>query len=154
MARETAEQGVILDRAGVAALLDMEFPQLNRDGESFVLEAVGPLTARMRLRYHEKHLRPGGTLSGPAMFALADVCFYAAVLANIGPQPLAVTTNFNINFLRKPGQCDLVAECRLMKLGQRLAVGEVSLSSQGQTGLVAHATGTYSIPPRPNFEVK
>ena len=83
---------------------------------------------------------------GPIMMALADFAMYVAVLASIGPVPLAVTTNLNINFLRKPGAADLLAEARLMKLGKRLAVGEVGIRSADATELVAHATSTYSIP--------
>lgn len=134
----------------VEALLDREFPQLQGDsgGRSTVVEAVGFMTARMRLKFHERHLRPGGTISGPAMFALADSALYVAILAQIGPVALAVTTNLNINFLRKPDPRDLIGECRIIKLGKRLAVGEVTLFSEGSNDPVAHATGTYSIPPR------
>jgi uncharacterized protein (TIGR00369 family) len=82
------------------------------------------------------------------MMALADLALYVAILAHIGPVALAVTTNLSFNFLRKPVQCGLVAECRLLKLGRRLAVGEVGIRSEGQTELVCHATGTYSIPDR------
>jgi uncharacterized protein (TIGR00369 family) len=91
-------------------------------------------------------LRPGGTISGPAMFALADVAMYAAVLAMIGPRPLAVTTNLNINFLRRPKPGDMLADATILKIGRRLAVGEVSLRSDGEDELVAHATSTYSLP--------
>ncbi|MDP3546117.1 MAG: PaaI family thioesterase, partial [Phreatobacter sp.] len=95
-----------------------------------------------------RQLLPGGTISGPTMMTLADTGLYVAILASIGPVALAVTTNLNINFLRKPDQRDLLAECRLVKLGKRLAVGEVSIWSEGdEEELVAHATGTYSIPP-------
>jgi uncharacterized protein (TIGR00369 family) len=96
--------------------------------------------------YHERHLRPGGTISGPAMMALADLALYAAILAQIGPVGLAVTTNLSFNFLRKPAQRALIAECRLLKLGKRLAVGEVAMMSEGDAAVVCHATGTYSIP--------
>ena len=130
-----------------AAFLERDFPQMNAGGRHFHLEAVGPLSARMRLDYHERHLRPGGTVSGPSMMALADYVLYAAILANIGPVALAVTTSLNVNFLRRPGPAALVAECRLMKLGRRLAVGEVAIRSAGAEALVAHATGTYPIPP-------
>jgi uncharacterized protein (TIGR00369 family) len=91
-------------------------------------------------------LRPGGTISGPAMFSLADVAMYAAVLASIGPVAHAVTTNLTINFLRKPDQRDMIGEARLLKLGKRLAVGEIALCSEGETELAAHATATYSLP--------
>jgi uncharacterized protein (TIGR00369 family) len=90
----------------------------------------------------------GGTISGPTMMALADFAMYVAVLASIGPVPLAVTTNFNVNFLRRPAQRDLIAEAKLMKLGKRLAVGEVTVCSEGLEGPVAHVTATYSIPAR------
>ncbi|GLS43026.1 PaaI family thioesterase [Methylobacterium brachythecii] len=128
--------------------LDREFPQMNDGGRSYHLEAVGPLTARMRLDHHERFLRPGGTISGPAMMALADYALYAAILANLGPVALAVTTSLNFNFLRKPGMEGLIAECSLMKLGRRLAVGDVRITTRGSDDLVCHATGTYSIPPR------
>jgi uncharacterized protein (TIGR00369 family) len=145
----SAGHGPVMSAAEVTALLDREFPQLSVDGvRGFVVEAIGPMSARMRLPYHERHLRPGGTISGPAMFALADLTLYAAVLGQIGPVALAVTTSLTINFLRKPGQADLVADCRLLKLGKRLAMGEVGLLSDGSGALVAHATGTYSIPDR------
>ena len=130
------------------AFLDREFPQIHYGGRSYHVEAVGPLSARLRMDYHERHIRPGGTLSGPAMMALADLALYVAILAHIGPVALAVTTNLSFNFLRKPAQKGLVADCRLLKLGKRLATGEVSLRSDGETDLVCHATGTYAIPDR------
>jgi uncharacterized protein (TIGR00369 family) len=128
--------------------LDREFPQMHEGGRSYHLEAVGPLTARMRLDRHERFLRPGGTISGPTMMALADYALYAAILANLGPVALAVTTSLSFNFLRKPGTDGLIAECTLMKLGRRLAVGEVRITTKGSDDLVCHATGTYSIPAR------
>ncbi len=130
-----------------AAFLERDFPQMNAGGRHYHLEAVGPLSAQMRLDYHERHLRPGGTVSGPSMMALADYALYAAILANIGPVALAVTTNLSVNFLRRPGPAALVAECRLLKLGRRLAVGEVAIRSRGGEAIVCHAIGTYSIPP-------
>jgi uncharacterized protein (TIGR00369 family) len=127
------------------AFLAREFPQVE---ETFAIEAVGPLTARMRLVFHDRHLRPGGTVSGPSMFGLADVALYVAILANLGPVGQAVTTNLNINFLRRPEPSDLIGEARLIKLGKRLAVGEVSIFPAAGGDLVAHAVGTYSIPPK------
>ena len=100
----------------------------------------------MQQAFHQASLRPGGTLSGVTMMQLADVAMYVAVLASIGWVPLAVTTSLNINFLRKPAPQPLVAECRLIKLGKRLAVGEIAIRSEGETELAAHATSTYSIP--------
>lgn len=132
--------------AEIDAYLDQVFPQLHHGGRTYVVEAVGPMTARMRCEYHERHLRPGGTLSGPTMMTLADVALYVAILAQIGPVALAVTTNLNVNFLRKPGQAALIGEAKLLKLGKRLAVGEVAIFSQGDPEMVCHATGTYSIP--------
>lgn len=132
--------------AEVEAYLDEVFPQIHHGGRTYAVEAVGPMTARMRCDYHERHLRPGGTISGPTMMALADLALYVAILAQIGPVGLAVTTSLSYNFLRKPGQAALIAEATLLKLGKRLAVGEVRLFSQGNDEMVCHATGTYSIP--------
>ena len=112
------------------------------------IEAIGPGTARCRLPFDARHLRPGGTVSGPSMFQLADCALYAMILGTLGPVALAVTTNLNINFLRKPGPRDLFGECRALKFGSRLVVGEVALFSEGDPEMVAHATGTYSLPPR------
>ncbi len=132
----------------IEAFLDREFPQIHLDGRIYVVEEVGGGTARMRMKAGPRHIRPGGTLSGPAMMTLADLGLYVVILAHIGPVGLAVTTNINFNFLRRPEPRDLLAECRLLKLGARLAVGEVSLFSEGVAEPVCHATGTYSIPPR------
>jgi uncharacterized protein (TIGR00369 family) len=100
----------------------------------------------VRRAYHEEHLRPGGTISGPTMMELADFAMYVAVFSAVGPQPLAVTTNLNINFLRKPAAADLIADGKLMKVGKRLVVGEVIIRSDGEGDPVAHVTSTYSIP--------
>lgn len=137
-----------MTRDELTAFLDREFPQMHAGGQTYFLEEIGPLSARMRMDYHERHLRPGGTISGPAMMALADLALYAAILAHVGPVALAVTTNLSFNFLRKPEPRALIGECRLLKLGKRLAVGEVSIFSQGSADVVCHATGTYSIPDR------
>jgi uncharacterized protein (TIGR00369 family) len=138
----------LMTRDEVEAFIEREFPQIHYGGRTYVVEDVGPLSSRLRLVYDERHVRPGGTLSGPAMMALADLALYVAILAQIGPVALAVTTNLSFNFLRKPGPRDLIAECRLLKLGKRLAVGEVALRSDGEADIVCHATGTYSIPAR------
>ena len=141
------QTGPLMTLEEVTAFLLRDFPQI-APGREFIVESVGPMRTRLRLAASEKHLRPGGTISGPSMFALADVALYVAILAEIGPVALAVTTNLNINFLRRPTPGDLIADCRLLKLGKRLAVGEVSLYSPDDDEPVAHATGTYSIPPR------
>ena len=123
------------------------FPQVWARGD-YSIEEVGPMSATVRLHHHPDHLRPGGTISGPSMFALCDLALYVAILHEIGRVKLAVTTNVSINFLRKPEPGDLLGRARLMKLGRRLAVGEVALYSPGHEEMVAHATGTYSIPAR------
>jgi uncharacterized protein (TIGR00369 family) len=135
----------VLSLEELRTFLSQEFPQIEG---AFVVEAIGPLGARVRLPFDDRHLRPGGTISGPSMFGLADVSLYAAILANVGLVGQAVTTNLNINFLRRPEPADLLGEARLIKLGKRLAVGEVSIVSAASGDLVAHAVGTYSIPPR------
>lgn len=124
--------------------LDAHFPDMAQRAVS--VERVDENFARVRLRYHDRHLRPGGTIAGPSLMMLADMAMYMALLAMIGPVALAVTTNLNINFLRKPAQADVIGECKILKLGKRLAVGEVTIFSEGDTDPVAHATVTYSIP--------
>ena len=136
----------LMNAVEVAAFLAAEFPQISHGDMAMQVEAVGPMACRMRMPFHERYLRPGGTISGPSMFALADVSLYVAILAQIGPVALTVTTSLNINFLKKPGHRDMIADCLLLKLGRRLAVGEVTIRSDGSEDVVAHATGTYSIP--------
>jgi uncharacterized protein (TIGR00369 family) len=130
----------------IATLLHEIFPQAFYDGCGLSLERVEYGSIRVRRQYHDDYLRPGGTISGPTMMELADFAMYVAVLSAVGPQPLAVTTNLNINFLRKPAQSDLIADAKLMKVGKRLAVGEVTITSDGSDEPVAHVTATYSIP--------
>lgn len=123
-----------------------QFPQV---AEDFVIERLDDAAMVVRLKIAERHLRPGHTVSGPSMFALADVSIYLAILARIGPVALAVTTNCSIDFLRKPvAGRDLLAEARILKLGRVLAVGDVLLRSEGSDAVVARAGLTYSIPPR------
>ena len=122
------------------------FPQVSDD---FAVEALTEERLSVRLRVAERHLRPGGTVSGPSMFALADVAIYLAILARIGPVALAVTTSCAIDFMRRPAaRTDLLAEARILKLGRVLAVGDVLLRSDGVEAPVARASLTYSIPPR------
>ena len=109
------------------------------------LESIEEGKAVMKLPYHAKSIRPGGTISGPHMMSLSDACMFAVVLSMLGDVKLAVTTSFNINFLRKPHETDLVAVGTIIKMGKRLAVIEVSIYSDED--IVSHATGTYSIPP-------
>jgi uncharacterized protein (TIGR00369 family) len=124
--------------------LRREFPQGFHSDSGLRIEAVWERGCRVRQAFHPMSVRPGGTISGPTMMALADFAMYVAVLATIGPVPLAVTINLNINFLRKAAPRDLVAEARLLKLGRRLAMGEVSICSDGEAEPVAHVTSTYS----------
>lgn len=127
--------------------LHREFPQFFGPGSSVRIDHADGQTCRVREHFSERMLRPGGTVSGPTLMALADCAMYVVLLSAIGPVGLAVTTNLNINFLRKgaPGQ-DVVAEARLLKLGKRLAVGEVTLLSGDSPDPIAHVTTTYSIP--------
>jgi uncharacterized protein (TIGR00369 family) len=123
-----------------------EFPQAFGDGDITIESADGE-TCTVRQRYRDRMLRPGGTISGPTLMGLADCAMYIVLLSAIGPVGLAVTTNLSINFLRKgpPGH-DIMAAARLLKLGKRLAVGEVTLLSAGSPDPIAHVTATYSIP--------
>ncbi len=137
----------VLSAEALNDFFDRDFPQLTYGGvRAVVVESVGVMAGTFRLVNHERHLRPGGTISGPAMFMLADVALYATILAQVGPIGLVVTTNMTINYMRKPAPRDLLADCQLMKLGRRLAVGTVTLRSEGDDAIVAHATGTYAIP--------
>jgi uncharacterized protein (TIGR00369 family) len=137
------EQRMTLEE--LRAFFAREFPQATG-----AVEALGPGWARVRQRVGHEHLRPGGTVSGPVMMTLADTATYAALLGVIGPVALAVTTSLTINFLRKPDPAaDVVAEARLLKLGRRLAVAEITIRSGAAAEPVAHATATYSIPPGP-----
>lgn len=125
------------------------YPEIWIDnGRTFEIEEIRPGAARVRMFYDKRHLRPGGTISGPAMMALSDLAMWVVVLGHIGRVELSVTTNLNINFLRKPSQVDMLAESRLLKLGRQLAVGDIALYSDGDGAPVAHATSTYSVPPR------
>jgi uncharacterized protein (TIGR00369 family) len=128
--------------------LAQEFPEAFHAGSGLAILDVWHGGARVRQEDPKNSTRPGGTVSGPVIMQLADVTMYVAILASIGWVPLAVTTNLNINFLKKASPATLIGECRLMKIGKRLAVGEVGIRPDGETDLVAHATGTYSIPPR------
>jgi len=148
-----------IDKAEIAALAESSMPWVGMLG--FTVEALGRGTCRVRLPQNDEFLRPGGTVSGPALMALADYAMYVAVLSAIGRVELAVTTNLTCNFLRKAPPGAVIAECRLLKLGKRLAYGEATLFAEGDEGPegsegaevgegpgpVAHVTATYSIPP-------
>lgn len=134
-----------MDIPALQDFLLRDFPQV---GDDFAIDALTTDELVVRLRVTDKHLRPGGTVSGPSMFALADVGLYLAILARLGPVALAVTTNCSIDFMRKPAAGrDLLGHVRLLKLGRVLAVGDVLIYSDGDPKPVARASLTYSIPP-------
>lgn len=129
-------------KAELAEFLAKEFPQ-----NKCTVEAVGGMAATVRHPIGIHELRPGGTVSGPVLMTVADVALYVAILGEIGIVPLAVTTSLNINFMRKPAaDRAIIGVCKLMKVGKTLAVGEVSLYSEGVEEPVAHVVGTYAIP--------
>ncbi|SFY41758.1 uncharacterized domain 1-containing protein [Paracoccus pantotrophus] len=135
-----------MGREALNEFLDRAFPQIAGQVRVESLDEAG-LTARLKV--DDRHLRPGGTVSGPSMFALADVAIYLAILARIGEVALAVTTNASIDFMRKPeAGRDLLADCRILKLGRMLAVGEVLIRSDGTEEPVARCSMTYAIPPK------
>ena len=136
----------VMNASEVTAFWDAHFPQI-RAGRDYDLLSVAAGEAVLRLTPDDRHLCPGETISGPAIFTLADVAAYAVLLAHIGPEPLIVTTSFNMNFLRRPPLAPLLGTCRIIKLGKRLAVVEAGIAPEAGGDLVAHATGTYSIPP-------
>jgi len=140
---------VLMSVEELERFLAAEMPQAFNPQSGLSIEAVWEQGCRVRQAFRAASLRPGGTISGPTMMALADFAMYVAVLAAIGPVPLAVTINLNINFLRKPLASDLTAEARLLKLGKRLATGEIVIRCAGEEEPVAHVISTYSIPPCP-----
>ncbi|MBP8851809.1 MAG: PaaI family thioesterase [Moraxellaceae bacterium] len=117
------------------------------EGSGFCVEQVEPDGVLCRLPFNAQQIRPGGTLSGPTMMTLADAAMYAAVMARVGRLEMAVTQNLNINFLRRPALADLLARASVLKLGRRTVVLDVKIFSEGSPDAVAHATGTYSLPP-------
>ncbi|SDI59382.1 PaaI family thioesterase [Aliiruegeria lutimaris] len=137
---------ILMQGEHLESLIAEIFPQVGGD---FSVEEVTEDGIRLRLLVAEKHLRPGGTVSGPSIFALADCAMYLAVMSRIGPEALSVTTNCSIDFMRKPeAGRDLFCEVRLLKLGRSLAVGDCLIFSEGTESPVARASLTYSIPPR------
>lgn len=123
------------------------YPQLNDEFADFVVTDVQPERVVVRLNANERHLRPGGTVSGPSLFTLADIGGYACILSHIGPEALSVTTNLNINFMRKAEAGPIDGHCRILKLGKTLMVFDIDMRI-GDGPTVAHATGTYAIPPK------
>jgi uncharacterized protein (TIGR00369 family) len=128
----------------IGGFMQKFFPQARMPVE---IEELRDGFLRIRVPVTDRYLRPGGTVSGPALMTIADTAMYYLVLGMIGPVALALTTNLNINFLRAPKLADVIAEAEMLKLGKRLAVGQVTIYSEGSEDPVAHATVTYSIPP-------
>ncbi len=138
----------LLSAAQVSDLIDAHFPQVHAGGKHLHIETVGHRVARVRMQADANQIRPGGTISGPSMFKLADFSLWVVLLGGLGEAALqAVTTNVTINFLSRPKPGDMIALARIIKLGRRLAVGEIELYSEGSDDMVAHATATYAIPP-------
>ena len=133
----------LMSKVDLENFLEKEFPQVS---SNFKILNTKPNSLSMLMHISDEHLRPGGTVSGPTMFLLADVSFYLATLSMIGPKSLTVTTNCSINFLRKPNISNLVSESRVLKIGKTLSVGDVLIYSEGIKEPVAHASLTYSIP--------
>ncbi|MDA7545223.1 PaaI family thioesterase [Alphaproteobacteria bacterium] len=133
----------LMSKVDLENFLEKEFPQVS---SNFKILNTKPNSLSMLMHISDEHLRPGGTVSGPTMFLLADVSFYLATLSIIGPKSLTVTTNCSINFLRKPNISDLISETRVLKIGKTLSVGDVLIYSKGIKEPVAHASLTYSIP--------
>jgi len=134
-----------VDAAEIEAFCAEQFPQAQRMGTR--IESIDGDRLVLRLPVGERHLRPGGTVSGPSLMGLADTAFYFLVLSRIGPVALAVTTHLSIDFMRRPAPVDVLAEAEMLKLGKRLAVGRVTMTSDGDDRPIAHASITYSIPP-------
>lgn len=137
----------LLTTEDVSRLIDDAFPEIHAGGRQMIIESVGDRRARVRLGIDPRNLRPGGTVSGPAMFTLADFSIYVALIATLGPSAIpAVTSNLSINFLLRPQPVDVIADASLIRVGRRLAYAEVGLTSAGRDDLIAHATGSYALP--------
>jgi len=137
---------LVMDAVELMAFLRRDFGQV---AEEFAVERADAGGVTLRLKVAERHLRPGGTVSGPSIFGLVDVAMYLAILSRIGPVALTVTTSCAVDFMRKPAAGrDLLGEARVLKLGRSLAVGDVMVFSEGMADPVARASLTYSIPPK------
>ncbi|GHB36411.1 thioesterase [Pseudovibrio japonicus] len=147
MASEVAAPAAQVSPAELTEYLDKIFPQMHAQGRAFFIDEILPGKAIVRLKAGDSHLRPGGTVSGPSLMGLADYAAYVVLMGNIGLHALAVTTNMNINFLRKAEAGDMIATCRILKGGKRLVVMDCEIVREGSDDLIAHATATYSIPP-------
>ncbi|RWB12508.1 PaaI family thioesterase [Mesorhizobium sp.] len=138
----------VLTAAEVNVLMASVYPQLNDQFSFYEATEVFPGGCTVRLNADERHLRPGGTVSGPSLFTLADIGGYVCVLSHAGPDALSVTVNLNINFVRKAEAGPIDGHCRILKLGKSLMVFDIDIIAGPDRHTVAHATGTYSIPPK------
>ena len=138
----------VMNVSELTALLGATFPQAFAPPSPFRVTEVFSSGAVLRLDPDDSHLRHGGTVSGPTMFALADIAGYVAILAHVGPATATVSTNVNINFLRKPEMKPLQARATILKLGRQLVVTDILISSVEGDEILAHATATYSMPPK------
>ena len=129
--------------AEMEAFLDRVFPQIHAGGRFISVERAGEGACTLRHRIEDRHLQPGAVVSGPTMMMLADVALYVALVGAIGPVTDAVTTNLSVNFLNRSGRQDLIADCRYLRIGGRMATGEVTIAAAGSDAPVAHVTGTY-----------
>ena len=146
MSREATPRAPLTTEA-VSRLIDETFPEIHAAGRQMVIESVADRRARVRLAIDPRNLRPGGTVSGPAMFTLADFAIYVALIATLGPAAVAaVTSNLSINFLLRPDPVDVVADVNVIRIGRRLAYAEVAVYSAGRDDMIAHATGSYALP--------
>ncbi len=136
----------VLTALQVNEFLDKEFPQLSMGGKIFDVINVAEGTATLRFTPNESHLRPGGTIMGPSLFALADVAAYVAIIAHIGPVVGAVTANLSISFLHRPDPVPVDGIARILKIGRKLAFVEIAIERSDTREIVAHATATFSIP--------
>ncbi len=142
-----SETPTLLSASQVTEIMVAHFPQVQSGNGLVSIERIEPNETVVRMAHDDSSIRPGGTISGPTMFKLADVGVYAAILGVLGEAGIqAVTTNLTISFLNRPHPADLIARIRLLKLGRRLAVAEVYIHSDGSPEIVAHATATYAIP--------
>jgi acyl-coenzyme A thioesterase PaaI-like protein len=143
MRTEDTVEAPVLAAGELTRLLTAEFPQVWGGESGLSIDEVRRGGCRLRQAFREHSLRPGATISGATIMALGDYAVYVALLASVGWVPLAVTTSLNVNFLRKPGHADLIADCDLLKIGRRLVVGEVIIGEAGEDEPVAHLTSTY-----------
>lgn len=153
-ASETQSRVAALTAEDIDELILTHFPHVHGAQRSFFIEAVTARTARVRMKFEERHVRPGGTISGPAMFTLADIAIWAAIMGALGEAGVdAVTTHFNLHFLARPAPRDVIAEVKLLRVGKRSAVAECQLFSDGSDDLVAHGVAGYAIPSSPAGKV-